>query len=62
VGAEAPDGVELRGGVETRLVGLNNPEQAVPVEVTVRLEPAVMGVDARLSCGVADGDPPGPGE
>ena len=62
VGAQAPDRVELRRGVEPRLVRLDDPEQAVAVEVAVGLEPAVVGGDPRLVGRVPDRDPPGPGE
>src|SRR5262245_48903131 len=58
----APDGVELRRGVEARLVWLDDPEEAVAVEVPVLLQPAVVRGDAPLLRRVAHGDAPGPGE
>ena len=58
----APDRVELRRGVEPGLVRLHQPQQPVALEVAVRPQPLVMGGDPRLGGGVADRDPPGPGE
>ena len=61
-GAPAPDRVELRRRVEPRLVGLDEPQQAVAVEVAVGAQPLVVGGDPRLGGRVADGDPPRPGQ
>src|SRR3954447_5793404 len=60
--AQTPDRIELRRGIEPRLVRLDDPEQPVAVEVAVRLEPAVVGGDPRLRGRVAHGDPPRPGQ
>ena len=62
VGAVAPDGVELGGGVEPRLVGGDDPEQPVAVQRAVLLEPVVVARDPRLGGRVADRDPPRPGQ
>ena len=62
VRAPAPDRVELRRGVEPRLVRLDQPEQPVALEVAVREEPLVVPGDARLRGRVADRDAPGPGQ
>ena len=61
-GAPAPDRVELGRGVEARLVGLDDPEQPVALEVAVGGKPVQVGGDPRLLGRVADGDLPGPGE
>ncbi len=57
-----PDRVELGRGVEARLVRLEDPEQAVPVEVAICHQPIGLGGDPRLGARVADGDLPGPGQ
>ncbi len=62
VGAPSPDRFELGRGVEPRLVGLDDPEQPVALEVAVGGEPVDLGADPRLRRRVADGDPPGPGQ
>ena len=62
VGAPAPDRVELGRGVEARLVGLDDPEQPVALEVAVGGQPVHLGGDPRLRGRVADGDLPGPGQ
>src|SRR5262249_56818044 len=41
VGAESPDRIELRRGVETRLVGLDDPYQSVAVHVTTCPDPPI---------------------
>ena len=60
--APAPHGVELRRGVEARLVRLHDPDQPVAIEVAVALEPVVVAGDPRLLRRVADGEAPGPGQ
>ena len=62
VGAPAPDRVELGRGVEARLVGLDDPEQAVAVEVAVGSSQRWWRGDPRLVGRIPDRDPPGPGE
>ena len=60
VRAPAPHGVELRRGVEARLVRLHDPDQPVAVQVAVVLEPVVVASDPRLLRRVADGQAPRP--
>ena len=62
VGAPAPDRVELRRGVEPRLVGLDDPDQPVAVEVAVGAQPVVVADDRGHRRRVADRDPPRPRE
>ena len=57
-----PDRVELRRRVEPGLVRLDQPQQAVALEVAVRPQPLVVGRDPRLGGRVADREPPRPGE
>ena len=49
-------------GVESGLVRLQDPQQAVAVEIAVRGQPVGLRRDPGLRGRVADGDPPGPGE
>ncbi len=60
VRAPAPHGVELRRGVEPRLVGLHDPKQPVALEVAVGRQPVRVGRDPRLVRRIADRDPPRP--
>jgi hypothetical protein len=56
----APDVVELGRRVHARLVGLQQPQQPVAVEVAVLGQPCVVLGDARLLARVADRDRPRP--
>ena len=51
LGAPAPHGVELRRGIEARLVGLHDPDQPVAVEVAVLAQPVVVADDCRHAAG-----------
>ena len=62
VGAPTPDGLELRRGVEAGLIRLDDPEQAVALEVALGGQPLDLSRDSRLLARVADGDLPGPGQ
>ena len=60
--AIAPDGVELRRGVQAGLVGLQQPQQAVALEVALAPHPFVMGDNARLASGISNRRAPSPGQ
>ncbi len=62
VGPPSPDRFELGRGVEARLVGLDDPEQAVALEVAVGEQPVGLRADPRLLRRVADRETPGPGQ
>ena len=56
--AVAPDRVELRRGVAAGLVGLQDPQQPVALEVALCADRGVVGDDSRLERRIADGHPP----
>src|SRR5262249_51182961 len=62
IGPPTPGRVELGRGVEAGLVGLDDPEQAVPLEVAIGEQPLGLRHDPRLLGRRANGGPPGPGE
>src|SRR5947209_9844244 len=57
-----PYRIELRRCVEARLVWLEQPQQAVALEVALAAQPFVVGDDRGLGRGVAGGEQPRPGE
>src|ERR1700693_3238375 len=62
VRAVSPDRVELWRGVEPGLVGLDDPDQPIAVEVSVLREPVIVADDPGDTRRVADRDVPGPGQ
>jgi len=62
MGSQSPNRIELGRRVEARLIGLDDPEQPVAIQISIVLEPPVVGRDPRLCRRVADRDPPCPGE
>jgi hypothetical protein len=57
--AVAPDRVELRRGIQTGLVGLQDPQQSVALEVALGADRRVMSHDPRLQRRITDRYPPG---
>ena len=56
--AMAPDRVELRRGIQAGLIGLQDPQQPVALQVALGADRGVVGDDPRLERRIADRHPP----